>query len=73
MYLLCDVTSDDRIIEKVCKNKGWVLLVLCNYTDKSCNHKHCNGGDIIFLICHVTPRGHKFKGLCEFMCRSLPR
>ena len=73
MYLRCDVTSDDHIIEKVCKNKGWELLVLCHYTDKSCNHKHCNGGDIMCLICHVTFRGHKFKGLCEFMGRSLPR
>ena len=28
-------------------------LVLCHYTDKSCDHKHCNGGDTS-LICHVT-------------------
>ena len=22
--------------------------------DKSGNHRHCNSGDIIFIICHVT-------------------
>ena len=27
--------------------------MLCHYTDKSCDHKHCDGGDMS-LICHVT-------------------
>ena len=43
--------------------------MLCDYADKSCDHKHCDGGDM-FLICHVTSREHMFKGLCEFMGRS---
>ena len=39
--------------------------MLCHYADKSCDHKYCDGGDI--LICHVTSREHMFKGFCEFM------
>ena len=38
---------------------GWELLVLCHYTDKSCDHQHCHGGDIMFLICHLI-----FVNLC---------
>ena len=30
--------------------------MLCQYPDKSCDHKHCDGGNIMFLICHVTSR-----------------
>ena len=30
-----------------------------HYADKSCDHKHCDGGDILFLICHVTTREHE--------------
>ena len=28
--------------------------MLCHYTNKSCDHKYCDGGDVIFLICQVT-------------------
>ena len=45
----------------------WELLAVCHHTDKSCDHNHCNSGDIMFLICHVTSREHMFKGLYEFM------
>ena len=45
---------------------GWEVLVLFHYADKSCDHKHRDGGDV-FLICHVTSRDYMFKGLCEFM------
>ena len=41
--------------------------MFCHYTDKSCEHKDCDGGDIMILICHVTSREHMFKGLCGFM------
>ena len=27
---------------------GWKLLVLCHYTDKSCDHNHRDGEDIGF-------------------------
>ena len=30
----------------------WKFLVFFQYRDKSCDHKHCDGGDIVFLICH---------------------
>ena len=43
--------------------------MLCHYADKSCGHKHCDGGDM-FLICHVASCEHMFKGLCEFMSGS---
>ena len=32
---------------------GYELLVLCHYADKSCDQKHCDGGDM-FLICYMT-------------------
>ena len=44
--------------------------MLCHYANKSCDHKHYDCGDIMFLICHVTSSKHMFKGLCEFMGRS---
>ena len=36
--------------------------MLCNYADKSCDHEHCDGGDV-----PRDSREHMFKGLCEFM------
>ena len=39
--------------------------MLCHYTDKSCDHKHCDG--------YVTSREHMFKGLREFMGESPSR
>lgn len=39
--------------------------------DKSCDHKNCDNGDIMFLICQVNSREHIFKGLCEFIGGSL--
>ena len=41
---------------------GWELLLLYHYTDKPCDHRHCDGGDIMFLICHVSSCKHIFKG-----------
>ena len=40
---------------------GQELFVLCHYADKSCDHKHYDGGDM-FLICHVISREHSLKG-----------
>ena len=45
---------------------GWEFLVLCNYADNFCAHKHCDGWNM-FLICHVTSRKYMLKGLCELM------
>ena len=41
--------------------------MLCHYVDKSCDHKHCNGGDTIFLVRRMTSLEHMCKGLCEVM------
>ena len=30
---------------------GQELLVLCHYNDKSCDHKRCDGENIMFLNC----------------------
>ena len=40
--------------------------MLCHHPDKSCDHKHCDSGDMS-LICHVTSQEHMFEGLCKFM------
>ena len=39
--------------------------------DRSCDHKHCDSGDIMFLICLMTSSQHVFKGLCGFMVDTL--
>ena len=49
----------------------WVGVPCRMYnTDKSCDHKHCDSRDIIFLTSHVTSREHMFKGLYGFMGKS---
>ena len=35
----------------------------CHPRDRSCDHKHCDSGDIMFLICLMTSRQHVFNGL----------
>ena len=47
--------------------------MLCHYADKSCDHKHCDGEYIMFLIFHVTSREYMFKGLWELVGRSPSR
>ena len=47
--------------------------MLVHYTDKSCDHKCCDGGDIMKSICHMTFREHTWKGLYEFMGGSPSR
>ena len=47
--------------------------MLCHYADKSCDHKHCDGGYIMFLTFHVNTREYMFKGLWEFVGRSPSR
>ena len=37
-------------------NYGWELLAVYPYPDTSCDHKHCDSGDTIFLIFHMTSR-----------------
>ena len=32
--------------------------------------KHCGGGNLMFLICHMSSRNNVFKGLCHFMVGS---
>ena len=45
----------------------WELLKVCHHLGKSCEHKHYDSEDIMFLISHMTSRKHMFQGLCEFM------
>ena len=60
IYLTCHATSYDHLTEWL-----WEILVLllevCHQPGKSCDHKHWDSQDIMFLICHL------FKGLCEVM------
>ena len=51
---------------------GRELLTVCHHPGKFCEHRHCDSGDIVFLICHVISREHTFKGLCEFKGRRTP-
>ena len=46
---------------------GKKLLLVCCHQDKFFDHRHCDRGDIMFLICHVTSRKHMFKDLYWFM------
>ena len=57
MYLMCHVTSHDNLAYGSCKFVG----------GKSCDYNHCDSGDIMFLIGHVTSGEHMFNRLYEFM------
>ena len=46
---------------------GLELLKIRHHLNKSCEHKHYDGGDIVLLISQVTSREYMFKGLREFM------
>ena len=46
--------------------------MVSHLSDKSCDHKHCDGGDIIFLMCHVTSRELMFKGIYGFISETPP-
>ena len=50
----------------------WEPLTVCHHPGKSCKYKHCDSGDLVFLVWNVTLREHVFKGLCKFMGGSLP-
>ena len=45
---------------------GWELLVICHHPHKSCDHKHSDSGDTMFLICNGTSHEHMFKGVCNY-------
>ena len=47
--------------------------MVCHDPDKFCDYYHCDSGDVMFLICHVTSRKHMFKELCGFMGGSSSR
>ena len=72
MYLICHMTSHDHLIERACEFMGGSSLCYVT-TLMTCDHKHCDGGDIKFLICRLTSREHMFKGLCEFVSGSPSR
>ena len=37
------------------------------------DHRYCDSGHIMILICYVTSRNHVFKELCVFIGRSPSR
>ena len=43
----------------------WEPLTVCHHPGKSCKYKHCDSGDLVFLVWNVTLREHVFKGLCN--------
>ena len=44
------------------------LLLVC--PAKSGDHWHCDTGDLMFLICHMTSNNHLFRGLYNFIVES---
>ena len=64
----CHANSHKHHTEGSCEY-GWKLLPVCNHN--SCDHKHYNSGDIMFLISCVSSCEYMFKKLCEFMGGSL--
>ena len=57
---------------RVMRIYGWELLTVCHLLNRSCDHKHCDSGDM-FLICYVTSRKHILNGLGEFLVWSPSR
>ena len=53
------------------ENLSLEVLAVRHHPDNSCDHKHCDSGNIMLLICHVTPRESRehemFKVLCKYM------
>ena len=43
------------------------ILRPCKCSDR----RFCENGDLMLLICNMTSRDHKLKGLCAFMVASL--
>ena len=48
----------------------WELVAVFHHPDSSCDHKHCDSGGVMFLICEATSR-KTFKWLYEFTGRNL--
>ena len=55
MYLICCMTLLAHL--KVMQIYGWELFTVCQH-GMSCKHRHCDDGDTVFFICHVTSREH---------------
>ena len=72
IYLICDVTSQDKPINGSCNlmvgSTSWYI-----HPDKFCDRRHCDSRNIMFLIYHVTSGEHMLKGLCGFMGGSHSR
>ena len=46
---------------------GWVFFIINDHSAKFGGHWTCRGGDILFLICHVTSCDHEVRGSCDVM------
>ena len=53
IYSNCKVASHDQFIEGSWEFMKAEPLAVCHIPDKSCDHKHCDSGNIIFSICQV--------------------
>ena len=63
--LIFHITLHVHLTDGSSKNE-WELLTVCHHHGKSCEHRHCNGGIMVFLICHVASCEHVYR-LCEFI------
>ena len=64
IYLICDVTSQDKPINGSCNlmvgSTSWYI-----HPDKFCDSRHCDSRNIMFLIYHVTSSEHMLKGYVD--------
>ena len=67
------MTLHNHLIEELYESMDGSSLQYHQPVSSSCEHKHCDSGDILFFICHVSSREHMLKELGEFMGRSSSR
>ena len=51
----------------------WELLTVCHHPAKSDDHRYCDSGDILFLICPMISQDHWMKESCGFADENLSR
>ena len=49
---------------------GWELLAAFHKHDKNTDHSHCEGEDLMCLICHNPSCDHMCKELCDVLGRD---
>ena len=46
---------------------GYEPLKVCHHPTTFGGHRHCGGGDVIALACHMISQTHMIKELCDFI------